>query len=523
VAQSIAGWLPSTEPRSKLASQPNARPVLYALRMSLLEPPRLRHENPFAILLQDLADERAASVAYPPGDTSFSIARTKRFIEEPLPLLLEGYERYGPIFTMRVLHSNVVFMLGPAANHYITVSHANNFVWRESHFRDLIGVLGDGLLTTDDPYHKRSRQIMLPAFHRERIAASIGVMTTETQQALRQWRDGARIDLYAWTRKLATRIAMRALFGIEPDGPAAREIDAAAMFEQALGFFSSGYQFRFLRTPGTPWARLQDATRKLNKMLYAEIEDRRASGERGEDVLSLLLDAQSEDGEQLSDGQIRDEMMTLLFAGHDTTTSTVAFMFYELAKAPHLAERLRTEQQALLPDSLPDAQRLMSGELGELEMVLEETLRKYPPAWIGPRKSLEAFEFEGHTVPGKAYVDYSSWASHHLPDVWPQPEAFRPERFAPAAKAKIPKGAYIPFGGGSRTCIGMRFGQLEVRTIATLIAREFTLELPRDFALSYRQMPTISPREGMPMTVHSLKNEGLRAHSTRSDAARAGV
>jgi cytochrome P450 len=473
--------------------------------MPALAPPALRHENPFRILLRDLADERDASVPYPPGETRFSIARTKRFIEEPLPLLLEGYERYGPIFTMRVLHSKVVFMLGPAANHYITVSHANNFLWRESHFRDLISVLGDGLLTTDDPYHRRSRQIMLPAFHRERIAASIDVMTTETERALHQWRDGAQIDLYAWTRRLATRVAMRALFGIEPDGPTAREIDAAAMFEQALSFFSSSYEFRFIRAPGTPWARLQDATRKLNKMLYAEIKTRRSSGERGEDVLSLLLDAQSEDGERLSDGQIRDEMMTLLFAGHDTTTSTVTFMFYELARAPHLVDRLRAEQDALLGENGGNATQLMSGELTELEMVLEETLRKYPPAWIGPRKSVATFEFEGRTVPANAYVNYSSWASHHLPEVFPEPDAFRPERFTPEAKATIPKGAYIPFGGGSRTCIGMRFGQLEVRTIATLIARRFTLELLPDFKLSYRQMPTISPRAGLPAIVRARR------------------
>ncbi|HTA14860.1 MAG TPA: hypothetical protein VK781_08395, partial [Solirubrobacteraceae bacterium] len=107
--------------------------------MPILEPPPLRHENPFRILVQDLADERAATVPYPPGDTGFSLARTRRFIEEPLPLLLDAYGRYGPIFTLRILHSNVVFMLGPAANHYVTVSHASNFLWRESHFRDLIG------------------------------------------------------------------------------------------------------------------------------------------------------------------------------------------------------------------------------------------------------------------------------------------------------------------------------------------------------------------------------------------------
>jgi cytochrome P450 len=499
---------PETE--AKLAGQPNCWAVLYAYGVpslaasssrSPLRAVPLRHENPFRILLQDIADERAATVPYPPGDTSFSIARTKRFIEEPLPLLLEAYERYGPIFTLRVLHSNVVFMLGPAANHYITVSHASNFLWRESHFRDLIALLGDGLLTTDDPYHRRARAIMLPAFHRERIAASIDVMLEETEQALERWTPGAQIDLYAWTRRLATHVAMRALFGIEPDGPAARSIDAAAMFEQALAFYASGYEYRFIRGPRTPWARLQEASKALNRLLYAEISRRRATGERGEDVLSLLLDAEHEDGGQLTDVQIRDEMMTLLFAGHDTTTSTVSFMFYELARAPHLADRLRSEQDALLSDGTPNVAQLMSGELAELEMTLEETLRKYPPAWIGPRKSVQAFEFEGHTVPANAYVNYCSWASHHLPDVFEEPEAFRPERFAPDAKGAIPKGAYIPFGGGSRTCIGMRFGQLEVRTIATLITRRFTLELPNDFALKFRQMPTISPRDGLPMIV----------------------
>jgi cytochrome P450 len=469
--------------------------------MPVLESPPLRHENPFRILVQDLTDERAATVPYPPGDTGFSIARTKRFIEEPLPLLLEAYERYGPIFTLRILHSRVVFMLGPAANHYITVSHAQNFKWRESHFRDLIALLGDGLLTTDDPYHKRVRQIMLPAFHRERIATSIGVMAEETERALEQWSEGALIDLYAWTRKLATRIAMKALFGIDPDGPAAREIDAAAMFEQALSFYASGYEYRFIRGPRTPWARLQEASKALNRLLYAQISRQRATGERGEDVLSLLLDAEDEGGEGLTDEQVRDEMMTLLFAGHDTTTSTVSFMFYELAKAPHLADRLLAEQHKLLDGGAPSAEQLMSGELSELEMTLEETLRKYPPAWVGPRKSVEAFEFEGWTVPGNAYVNYSSWASHHLPDVWGDPEAFRPERFGPEAKAAIPKGAYIPFGGGSRTCIGMRFGQLEVRTIATSIASKYTLELPDGFAMEYRQMPTISPKRGLPMVV----------------------
>jgi cytochrome P450 len=116
---------------------------------------------------------------------------------------------------------------------------------------------------------------------------------------------------------------------------------------------------------------------------------------------------------------------------------------------------------------------------------------------------VQPFEFAGHTVPARAFVNYSSWASHHLPDVFDEPESFRPERFAPDAKAALAKGAYVPFGGGSRTCIGMRFGQLEVRTIATLLLSRFSLSLQPGFRLSIRQMPTISPREGLPVTLHA--------------------
>jgi cytochrome P450 len=470
--------------------------------MALVGPPPLLDTNPFAAVFGDLREERAASVPFPPGDTRFSLGRTRRFANDPLPLLLDSYERFGPVFTLRLFHGNVVFMLGPAANHYITVSHATNFTWRESHFRDLIGLMGDGLLTIDGDFHRRSRLIMLPGFHRERIAASVEVMVGETNAALDHLAAGEGIDLYTWTRRLALRIAMRALFGLDPDGETARAVDAAGLFEQALSFFSSEYALRMLRGPYTPWARLQQAARSLDELIYAEISSRRASGARGEDILSLLLDAHDEDANTLTDLQIRDEVMTLMFAGHDTTTSTVAFMFYELAHHPEIVARLQAEQDSELVDGQPTPAQLMSGELAELELVFDETLRMYPPAWIGPRRSVEAFEFAGHSVPGRAFVNYSSWASHHLPDVYPEPEEFRPERFAPEAKAALPKGAYVPFGGGSRTCIGMRFGQLEIRTIATLLLSRFTLSLPDDFKLEIRQMPTISPKDGLPVIVH---------------------
>ncbi len=471
--------------------------------MALVGPAPMLDSNPFSVMLQDLRDERVAGLPFPPGETRFSLRRTQRLANEPLQLLLESYERFGPVFTLRLFHSNVVFMLGPQANHYMLVSHASNFSWREGHFRDLIGLMGDGLLTIDGDFHRRSRMIMLPAFHRENIAASYDVIVHETTRALDALSPGDQLDLYAWTRRLAMRVALRALFGLDPDGSRARAIDAAGLFEEALAFYASEYFLRVFRMRGSPWARMQSAARQLDALIYSEIAERRASGERGQDILSLLLDASDEDGNTLSNLQIRDEVMTLLFAGHDTTTSTVSFMFYELARNAHVAAQLIAEQDSELAGAAPTAAQLTSGELSQLEMVLDETLRKYPPAWVGPRRALDTFELAGHTVPARAFVNYSSWASHHLPDVFDQPEQFRPERFTPDAKAALPKGAYVPFGGGSRTCIGMRFGQLEVRTIATLILQRFTLSLPDDFQLAIRQMPTISPKDGLPVRVHA--------------------
>ncbi len=220
----------------------------------------------------------------------------------------------------------------------MTVSHAAQFSWREGHMGDLIPLLGDGLLTIDGDFHRRSRKVMLPAFHRERIAAATTTMTEEAETAIGRWRPGDRIDLYHSTRELALRIAMKALFGFGPDTTASGR-DAAEEFEAALSFWSRDYLLQIARGPFTPWRRMQSARRRLDRLILSEIRRRRASGERGEDVLSLLLDSETEDGFRLDEQHIRDEVMTLLFAGHDTTTSTIAFLFHELARAPEWADR----------------------------------------------------------------------------------------------------------------------------------------------------------------------------------------
>jgi cytochrome P450 len=464
-------------------------------------PPPLRATNPLLAIFKDLQAERAAEVPFPPGDTDFSMGRTRRFTGEPLPLLLDAYERYGPVFTLRLFHGNVVFMLGPAANHHITVSHATNFQWREGHFRDLISLLGDGLLTTDGAYHRRSRTVMLPAFHRERIAASIGVMRQETEAALARVTPGETIDLYAWTRALALRIAMRALFGLDPDGAQARAVDAAGLFEQALGFYATAAPLRVLRGPGTPWHRQAQATRALNRVLYAEIARRRATGERGEDVLSLLLDAHDEQGEGLTDGQIRDEVMTLLFAGHDTTTTTFTFLVHELGRNPRAREEVEQELDRVLGPRNPTAAQLDGQALPALERSLKETLRCYPAAWVGPRRTTRDVTLGGVPLPGEIGVHYSSWATHHLPQLYPDPFRFEPDRFLPEREAALPRGAYIPFGGGSRMCIGKRFGEYELRALASILFSRVRLEPLSTRDPQVVTTPTLGPKGGLHFVV----------------------
>jgi cytochrome P450 len=472
--------------------------------------PEQQSTGPLRRFWSDMRDARGLNGPLPPGPKDFNLARTRAFSRNPLPILLECYRDHGPIFTIKILHANAVFMLGPAANHYITVSHAKNFLWREGSFRDLIPFLGDGLLTIDGEYHRRSRKVMLPAFHREALAAATQTMVDETERALATWEDDEILDVYHWTRELALRIALKALFGIDPDASAA-DADIAEEFEAGLGFYGRDYFLQMLRGPGTPFDRMQEAKRRIDRMIYAEIARRRSNGSQEHpDILTMLMETTDEDGWRFSDQQVRDQLMTLLFAGHDTTTSTITFLFYELARAPHELEKLLAEQDDVLGGRLPDATELATG-LPLLDLAMDETLRLYPPAWIGPRRAVEAFEFEGHHVPAGAYVHYSSWASHHLPDVFPEPEAFVPERFTAENRAKLAKGAYVPFGGGSRTCIGMRFGQLEVKAIASAILQRCRLELIGGTEMSIRQMPTLSPRGGLPMIVRPRGSGALSA------------
>jgi cytochrome P450 len=469
-------------------------------------PPGLRR------VVAEVRSELRERPTLPPGEMRFSLARTHRLQRDTLRMLLELHERYGPVFTVRAFHRPLVVLIGAEANHFVTVSEPESFSWRKGLFGEYLApLIGDGLITTDGEYHDRARRIMMPAFHRRRLDPALAMILSETETALASWRGGEGVDLYRWVRDLAMGVAMRAVVGLDPRQEGVGH-EAAALFERVLAYTNAEVWATLLRGPGTPWARMQAARRDLDEIIYAEIRRRRERGGDGEDILSMLIEARDEgpdgsggSGAGFTDTELRDQLMHMLFGGHDTSSSTLAFLFYELARHPAALARIVAEQDTVLSGRAPTVEELMTG-LPQLRMAVEETLRLYPPVWFGPRLAVKSFEFAGYRVPPGTHIMHSSWITHHLPEVFPDPEAFVPERFTPEARRAIPRGGYMPFGAGPRICIGKRFGQLVVEAVATAILQRFRLELRAGYVLRLEKLPTLSPGNGMPMVVRARRS-----------------
>ena len=377
-----------------------ARQPVRCPRMSVAAPEPLS-SNAFRRILSDLHAERVAPVPFPPGPNDFNLERTFRFVRDPLPILLPPTSSYGPIFSARLPRTRRVHAR-PGGQPLRHVSNADKFHWRTGSMGDLIPLLGDGLLTIDGDYHRRARRIMLPAFHRERIAAAHDTMVEERRARSTPWR--AATCSTSTTGRAGSRCASRcARCSASTRTSRATGAQAAIEFERALSFYGTDFAVRIMRGPRTPWrahaggaqgARPASSTREIARR-------RRQPDPERSDVLSMLIAAtDEEDGSHLSDREVRDQVMTLLFAGHDTSTSTISFMLYELARHPAALAKLLDEQDRVLGDRRRPPPSCVGERCRELEMVLDETLRLYPAAWVGPRRAVETFEFGGHAGAG---------------------------------------------------------------------------------------------------------------------------
>jgi cytochrome P450 len=334
-------------------------------------------------------------------------------------------------------------------------------------------LLGEGLLTSEGDLHRRQRRLAQPAFHHQRIARYAEAMVEEAARLTARWRDGEERDLHHEMMRVTLAVVARTLFGTsvehEADEIGAALTELMEMFPLLLNPFSEILR----RLPLPRVRRFRWAIERLDRTIYSIIAARRAEGGDRGDLLSMLLLAQDqEEGSGgMSDQQVRDEVMTLFLAGHETTANALTWTWHLLAQQPEAERELHAELDALGRAPEPrDAQRLPF-----TEMVLAESMRLYPPAWAIGRLALEDVPLGGWTLPRGAVAIVSQAVTHRDPRWWPEPERFDPRRFTAEAKASRPKFAYFPFGGGSRICIGEGFAWTEGVLILATIAREWRL------------------------------------------------
>jgi cytochrome P450 len=309
------------------------------------------------------------------------------------------------------------------------------------------------------------------------------------------------VEIYHWVRELALRIALRGLLGLDTtDG---RERPLAEAFEASLAIHGEPVPLQLLPLPRTPLGRAIAARRRLDSLVRAEVEERRRRDDPGHGVLGLLLSATDDRGAPLPTAVVRDQAVTLLFAGHDTTTTTFTFLIHELGRNPSVRSQVEDELDRVVGRRAPSAATLDGQALPVLERSLKETLRCYPAAWVGPRRTTRDVTLAGIKVPAEIGVQYSSWATHHLPQLYPDPFRFDPDRFLPEREAALPRGAYIPFGGGSRMCLGKRFGEYELRALASILLTRVRFDPCSPQQPKIVTTPTLGPKGGLRFVVRS--------------------
>lgn len=433
------------------------------------------------------------------------------FRRDPLAFLTSLYQRWGDFVRYRMGMQDVYFMAHPDLVRQVLVEQAHCFHKSRILQRARL-LLGDGLLTSEGELHKRQRRMLQPAFHRDRIAAYGSTMVELADELQTGWRDGQVLDVAREMMRLALLIAGRTLFSADVAPYAAR---ISQSLDTLLGMFDlmlMPFADFLLQLPLPSTRRFEEARRELDTVVYHLIAERRASGQDKGDLLSMLLLAQEEDGQgRMSDRQVRDEVMTILIAGHETTANALTWTWYLISQAPEVEERLHQEWRHVLGGRRPSMDDLP--RLSWTEMVVAESLRLYPPAWGIGRKAIRETTISGAVIPAGAICVLPPYAIHRRPDYYPDPERFLPERWTAEARAERPRYAFLPFGAGPRMCIGERFAWMELLLVLPTIGQNWRLTLAPDQTVVPQARITLRPRYGMRMRLE-------RRDDTVADAPR---
>jgi cytochrome P450 len=428
---------------------------------------------------------------------------------DPLAIFTRWARQFGDVFYYRAGWVDVYFLNHPDLIESVLVTQPQNFR-KDRVIQNSRWFLGDGLLTSEGPEWLRQRRLSQPAFSRERLASYAQAMTECTAEMLASWKDtkNETRDVHQEMMQLTLRIVAQVLFSVE----VREETERVAWALNMLMKHTSGGRMilppavRYLPLPSL--VRVRRAVRELDKIVYGIIRRRRAAANTSDasvnssrgDLLSMLMAARDEDGSRMSDRQLRDEIMTFLLAGHETTALSLSWTWFQLGENPDVEEKLHAELGAVLDGRPPSMQDLP--RLAYTGQVVKESMRLYPPAWSQARAAARECEIGGYPVPAKSNIVMSQWIVHRDPRFFPRPEQFDPDRWTTEEMQRLPRFAYFPFGGGPRQCIGASFAMTEATLLLAAIAQQFRLRMVPGHPVVPFPSITLRPRYGIRMTLH---------------------
>jgi cytochrome P450 len=449
-----------------------------------------------------LRETKTSSKHVPPGPKGHPILGVMPEFNRDTLGFITRCRDYGDVVRARFFYVTAYFLYHPTDIEYVVSTNAGNFrksmSLRSNFFHRLVG---NGLLTSEGETWKRQRRLAQPAFHRQRISAYGDVMVDYAQRMMATWSAGEVRDIHRDMTRLTLEIVVRTLFNADVSQDADK---VGRALSEIVKPFSSQATIKWIldnRLPTPSHRRFHLEARHLDEIVYRIIADRRASGIDQGDLLSMLLASHDEDGSQMTDQQLRDEVMTLFLAGHETTALTLSWIWYLLARNPLAEQKFQAELDDVLGGRLPTMEDLP--RLKYADMIAREAMRLYPPAYGLGREAIEECEIGGFRVPRKTQVFMFQWATQRDPRFFPDPEAFHPERWTEEFASSLPKYAYFPFGGGPRFCIGNTFAMMEIVLVLATIGQRFRLSLVPDHPVSILPAMSLRPRDGIHVVVQN--------------------
>lgn len=406
----------------------------------------------------------------------------------------------GDVVQVRLPMERVVLISHPDIVQRVLVTEQRNFTKGRS-LRRLETFLGKGLLTNEGESHLRQRRLAQPAFHRQRIEGYGALMADYADREQGRWKDGETRDIHEDMMRLTLSIAGKTLFDSDIESEARVVAEALDASLQMFVRYTVLPLNLLLDYSPVPWMRrLRRRLDQVDDLIYRMVAERRRTREDRGDLLSMLLAAQDDEGDHggMSDQQLRDEILTILIAGHETTAVSLSWTWYLLAQHPEIEARLHAELDAVLGDRAPTVADIP--QLTYTRQIIAESMRLYPPAWILERRATADFDAGGQTIRAGSLIFMSQFVIHRDPRWWPEPERFNPDRWA-APDPNRPKFAYFPFGAGTRICIGEQFAWMEAILVLATLARKWTMRHDPTHRVVPDGQVTLRPKYGMRMVL----------------------